>query len=180
MSAIIAALHLSPKHSFSKQPQQEVTLIEGIGVEGDAHSGETVKHRSRVRYDPTQPNLRQVHLLHSEVLTELADKDFEVSPGDIGENVTTSGVDLLALPRDTVLWLGDTAAVRLTGLRNPCVQLDRFQDGLMDALLDKDDEGKLIRKAGVMSVVLYGGTVRVGDEIRVELPAEPHFALEKV
>jgi MOSC domain-containing protein YiiM len=180
MSATVSGLHLSSSHSFSKESRDEVTLIEGVGVEGDAHAGETVKHRSRVRYDPTQPNLRQVHLLHSEVFTELAEKGFQVGPGDIGENVTTEGIELLSLPRDTILWLGDTAAVRITGLRNPCVQLDRYQEGLMNGLLDKDSNGALIRKAGIMSVVLYGGIVRVGDEIRIELPEEPHFALERV
>ena len=111
---------------------------------------------------------------------ELAARGFQVGPGDIGENVTTRNVDLLSLPRDTVLWLGENAAVRLTGLRNPCVQLDRFQDGLMKAMLDKDEVGNVIRKAGVMSVVLYGGLVQVNDEIRIELPAEPHFAMDKV
>lgn len=176
----VTALHLSPKHTFSKCSVPTATLIEGIGIEGDAHAGETVKHRSRVRFDPLQPNLRQVHLLHAEVFDELATKGFQVDPGDIGENVTTRNIDLLSLPRDTVLWLGENAAVRLTGLRNPCVQLDRFQDGLMKALLEKDEFGNLIRKAGVMSVVLYGGHVKVNDEIRVELPAEPHFAMDKV
>lgn len=176
----VAALHTSPEHSFSKQSHDRVILLEGIGVEGDAHAGETVKHRSRVRYDPTQPNLRQVHLLHGEVLDELREKGHEVEPGDIGENITTEGIDLLSLPRDCILWLGEEAAVRVTGLRNPCVQLDRFQTGLMSALLDKDPDGKLIRKAGIMSVVLFGGTVCVGDEIRIEMPLEPHYALDKV
>lgn len=176
----VISVHCSGAHTFSKEPTSEITLVEGIGVEGDAHSGVTVKHRSRVRYDPNQPNLRQVHLLQSEMLDELATKGFEVKPGEIGENITTQGIDLLSLPRDTILWIGDSASVRLTGLRNPCVQLDRFQSGLMNALLDRSESGELVRKAGVMSVVLSGGIVRVGDEINVEYPEEPVFAMDKV
>ena len=148
-----------------------IRLLAGLGVEGDAHAGVTVKHRSRVRRDPSQPNLRQVHLVHAELFDELRDKGFGVTPGDIGENVTTRGIDLLALPTGTRLRLGDAAMVEITGLRNPCVQLDTFQKGLMAATLDKDANGNLIRKAGVMSVVLAGGEVRPGDPITVELPA---------
>lgn len=177
MSPTVTAVHRSDSHSFSKSPQSEVQLLAGIGVEGDAHSGETVKHRSRVRRDPSQPNLRQVHLIHAELFSELASRGYSVGPGDVGENITTAGVDLLALPRDTVLWIGETAAVRVTGLRNPCAQLDRFQTGLMQACLDRDSDGQLIRKSGVMGVVLEGGIVRAGDPITVELPPEPRFAL---
>ena len=139
-----------------------------------------MKHRSRVRRDPSQPNLRQVHLVHAELFDELRDKGFTVTPGDIGENVTTRGIDLLALPTGTRLRLGDAATVEITGLRNPCVQLDTFQKGLMAATLDKDGDGNLIRKAGVMSVVLAGGEVRPGDAIAVELPAGPHRPLQPV
>ena len=176
----VISLHSSEKHSFSKQSKSEVVLVEGVGVEGDSHAGVTVKHRSRVRFDPTQPNLRQVHLLQAETLDELATRGFEIQPGDIGENITTQGIDLLAMPRDTLLWVGDSACVRLTGLRNPCVQLDRFKSGLMATLLDRGEDGELIRKAGVMSVVVSGGIVRVGDEISVEYPDEPVFAMDKV
>ena len=139
--------------------------------------GETVKHRSRVRKDPTQPNLRQVHLLHTELFEELRAKGFAVKPGDLGENITTSGVDQLSLPTGTRLHLGATAVVKITGLRNPCIQLDHFQQGLMAATLDKDAEGNLIRKAGIMSIVIAGGDVRPGDAIRVEMPAQPHRPL---
>jgi MOSC domain-containing protein YiiM len=151
-----------------------------LGVAGDAHMGETVKHRSRVRKDPTQPNLRQVHLIHAELFDELRGKGFAVRPGDLGENVTTSGIDLLALPTDTRLHIGATAVVAVTGLRNPCVQIDGFQKGLMAATLDKDAGGNLIRKAGIMSIVLADGDVRPGDAIQVELPAEPSRPLQPV
>jgi MOSC domain-containing protein YiiM len=140
----------------------------------------TVKHRSRVRRDPSQPNLRQVHLVHFELFDDLRGKGFSVVPGDIGENVTTRGIDLLALPTGARLRLGDTATVEITGLRNPCVQLDGFQKGLMAATLDKDPAGNLIRLAGVMGVVLIGGEVRPGDAITVELPADPHRPLQPV
>lgn len=164
-------------HHFSKTTSLGIRIVEGLGVEGDAHAGVTVKHRSRVRRDPTQPNLRQVHLIHSELFDELAAKGFEVKPGDLGENVTTAGIDLLALPTGTRLHLGDSAVVEVTGLRNPCVQIDTFQKGLMAATLDKAADGSLIRKAGVMSVVISGGDVRPGDAIRVELPAGVHRPL---
>jgi len=157
-----------------------IRIIAGLGVEGDAHSGVTVKHRSRVLRDPTAPNLRQLHLIHEELFAELSDEGFKVTPGDLGENVTTSGLDLLALPAGARLHLGATAVVEVTGLRNPCIQIDTFQKGLMAATLDKDANGNLIRKAGVMSMVLTDGDVRPGDAVRVELPALPHRALEPV
>jgi MOSC domain-containing protein YiiM len=149
-------------------------------VEGDAHLGETVQHRSRVARDPTQPNLRQVHLIHSELHDELRAAGFEVASGQMGENVTTRGVDLLALPAGTRLQIGADALLELTGLRNPCKQLNGIQDGLMAATLDRDSDGELIRKAGVMAVVLTGGAIRAGDPIRAELPAEPHQPLEAI
>ena len=142
--------------------------------------GETLKHRSRVAKDPCQPNLRQVHLIHEELFDELAPKNFIVRPGDMGENVTTRGIDLLGLPTGTRLHLGETALVEVTGLRNPCIQIDRFQKGLMAATLDKDADGNLIRKAGVMSVVLAEGDVRPGDAIRIVLPEGPHRPLQPV
>lgn len=180
MTGTVVSLSTSDKHTFSKQPRSEVRLIEGIGLEGDAHAGETVKHRSRVAKDPTQPNLRQVHLIHTELLTELASAGFDVKPGDLGENITTEGLDLLGLPRDTQLHIGDTAVVQVTGLRNPCRQLDGFSPGLMSACIEKDDNGALILKSGIMGIVLEGGTIQVGDTIGVTLPTEPHIALERV
>jgi MOSC domain-containing protein YiiM len=167
-------------HHFSKTPSLSIRLLTGLGVAGDAHMGGTVKHRSRVRKDPTQPNLRQVHLMHAELFDELCAKGFAVQPGDLGENVTTSGVDLLALPRGTRLHLGEAAVVEVTGLRNPCIQIDDFQKGLMAATLDKDAAGNLIRKAGIMSIVLADGDVRPGDAVRIELPGTPYRPLQPV
>jgi MOSC domain-containing protein YiiM len=178
--ASVIAVSLRHGHHFSKTPSLSIRLLTGLGVAGDAHMGETVKHRSRVRKDPTQPNLRQVHLIHAELFDELRGKGFAVRPSDLGENVTTSGIDLLALPTDTRLHIGATAVVAVTGLRNPCVQIDGFQKGLMAATLDKDAGGNLIRKAGIMSIVLADGDVRPGDAIRVELPAEPGRPLQPV
>jgi MOSC domain-containing protein YiiM len=180
MKGTVTAVSRSKSHSFSKAPEMSIRLLAGLGVEGDAHMGETVKHRSRVRVDPTQPNLRQVHLIHAELHDELRERGFKVHPGDVGENITTRGIDLLGLPTGAVLRIGDSAVVRITGLRNPCVQLDGFQQGLTAAVLDRDAAGNLIRKAGIMGVVLEGGDVRPGDVIAVELPAEPHRALAPV
>ncbi len=157
-----------------------ITLLAGLGVEGDAHCGITVKHRSRVAKDPAQPNLRQVHLIHAALFDELAAKGFIVAPGQLGENITTAGIDLLALPVDTELHLGATAVIRLTGLRNPCHQLDKFKRGLTAAVLDKTPDGQLVRKAGVMSIVVAGGVVCAGDTIAIHLPAQPHLALVPV
>lgn len=180
MNGTVVAVSRSAKHSMAKTNQQSIVLVEGLGVSDDAHQGVTVKHRSRVARDPSQPNLRQVHLIHAELIDELAAQGFEVVPGQMGENVTTRGVDLLGLPTGTTLRLGETATIQLTGLRNPCAQLDRIQKGLMAATLDRDGEGNLIRKAGVMAIVLTGGEVRSGDEIVVELPDEPHQSLQPV
>jgi MOSC domain-containing protein YiiM len=165
---------------MSKPGRDAITLLAGLGVEGDAHMGETVKHRSRVRRDPTQPNLRQVHLIHSELHDELQAAGFLVAPGQMGENVTTRGIDLLSLPAGTRLRLGVDAVVEVTGLRNPCTQLDGIQDGLMAAVLDRDDDGNVIRKSGIMAIVVEGGEIHPGDQIDAELPAQPHRALEVV
>ena len=180
MSAKVVAVSRSKSHSFSKSTEMSIRLLKGLGVEGDAHMGETVKHRSRVRVDPTQPNLRQVHLVQSELFDELRQKGFSIHPGDIGENIATSGIDLLGLPTGAVLHIGGSAVVEITGLRNPCSQLDGFQKGLTAAVLDRDSAGNLIRKAGIMGIVREGGDISPGDAIRVELPAEPHRALERV
>ena len=177
---IVTAVSSSTTHSFSKTRQPRIRLLEGLGVESDAHQGVTVKHRSRVARDPTQPNLRQVHLIHAELHDELNAKGFDVAAGEMGENVTTRGVPLLELPVGTRLRLGADAVVELTGLRNPCVQLDRFQRGLLGAVLERRRDGVVMRKAGVMSVVIAGGEVGPGDTIVVELPAGPHRPLEVV
>jgi MOSC domain-containing protein YiiM len=163
-----------------KRNQEAIRLLAGLGVAGDAHAGVTVKHRSRVARDPTQPNLRQVHLIHAELHEELRAAGYDLVSGQMGENVTTSGVDLLGLPTDTLLRLGDEAVIRVTGLRNPCAQLDGIEQGLMAAVLDRDAEGNLIRKAGVMAVVVTGGLVRPGDAVIVELPPGPHCPLAPV
>jgi MOSC domain-containing protein YiiM len=180
MNGLVVAVHRSATHTMSKPASACIRLLEGLGVEGDAHLGETVKHRSRVARDPSQPNLRQVHLIHAELIDALGEAGFAVAAGLMGENVTTRGVDLLALPAGTRLHLGDEAVVEVTGLRNPCVQLDGLQPGLMAATLDRDERGNLVRKAGVMGVVRAGGEVRPGDPIRVALPPEPHRPLEPV
>ena len=177
---IVQAVARDRAHRFSKPVADSITLVPGLGVAGDAHFGRTVQHRSRVRRDPSQPNLRQVHLIHAELFTELAEAGFGVCAGQLGENVTTSGLDLLGLPTGTRLRLGADAVVELTGLRNPCTQLDGFADGLMRATLDRGPDGELIRKAGVMAVVLVGGDVRTADPIDVELPAGPPRPLQPV
>jgi hypothetical protein len=179
-TGVVLAVHLSSRHTFHKASQLVIRLLAGEGVEGDAHSGPTVKHRSRVARTPNAPNLRQVHLIHSELHDELRALGFAVAPGEMGENITTQGVDLLGLPTGARLRLGASAVVEVTGLRNPCVQLDSFKRGLMKATLARDPHGKLVRKAGVMGVVLVGGEVRPHDQICVERPAAPHRPLEPV
>ncbi|WP_243369396.1 MOSC domain-containing protein [Microvirga solisilvae] len=180
MNASVIAVSRSATHSFSKTNRESIRLLAGLGIEGDAHAGETVKHRSRVKADPTQPNLRQVHLIHAELFDELEAKGFTVTAGEMGENITTHGIDLLSLPVGTQLHIGTSAVVEVTGLRNPCVQIDRFQKGLMKAVLGRDSEGELVRKSGVMGIVLAGGEIRVGDAITVTLPTEPHRRLAPV
>lgn len=180
MGGVVTAVSRSATHTLTKPAQHSVRLLEGLGVEGDAHLGETVKHRSRVARDPSKPNLRQVHLIHAELHDELRQAGFDLLAEQMGENVTTRGVDLLGLPSGTRLHLGETAIVEITGLRNPCAQLDGIKQGLMAATLGRDERGQLVRKAGVMAIVCAGGEVRPGDPIRVELPPAPHRALEPV
>lgn len=180
MNAVVTAVSSSATHTMSKPSGRGIRLLAGLGVEGDAHLGETVKHRSRVARDPSQPNLRQVHLIHAELHDELREAGFDIAPGQMGENVTTRGVDLLGLPTGTRLHLGADAIVEVTGLRNPCAQLNSIQPGLMAATLDRDAHGALVRKAGIMAIVLTGGAVAPGDVVRVELPDGPHVALEPV
>ena len=176
----MVSVNVSAVHRFSKTPQPSIRLLEGLGVQGDAHSGTTVAHRSRVRKDPDQPNLRQVHLLHTELFDDVARHGHRLLPGDMGENVTTTGVDLLALPRDTVLRLGDEAEVLLTGLRNPCFQIHNFSRGLLKHMFDRDAEDRVVRKAGVMAVVRRSGLVRAGDTVSVVLPPSPQHPLLRV
>jgi MOSC domain-containing protein YiiM len=180
MGGLVTAVSQSPTHTFTKPTRDRIHLLAGLGVAGDAHRGATVKHRSRVAKDPRQPNLRQVHLIHAELHDELRAAGFVVAPGEMGENVTTRGIDLLGLPTGTRLHLGATAVVEVTGLRNPCGQLNGLQPGLMAATLGRDERGALIRKAGIMGIVLVGGEVRPGDPIAVELPPGPRRSLEPV
>lgn len=176
----VTAVSRSAGHTFSKPTQEAVRLLTGLGVEGDAHCGEAVRHRSRVARDPSPPNLRQVHLIHAELHDELRAAGFTVSAGDLGENVTTRGLDLLGMPRGARLRLGGEAVVEVTGLRTPCSQLDGFEKGLTAAVLGRDEQGGVVLRCGVMAIVLAGGEVRPGDAIGVELPPEPHRPLEPV
>ena len=180
VGATVVSVARDARHAFSKTPLARIELLAGLGVEGNAHCGATVKHRSRVAADPTQPNLRQVHLIHAELLAEVAAKGFAVVPGQLGENITTSGLDLLALPVAARLHIGAHAVVEITGLRNPCAQIDTFQKGLLAAVIDRDANGEVVRKAGVMAVVITSGPVAAGDAIRVALPEGPHRKLEWV
>lgn len=176
----VVSVSCAPQHGFSKRVRPEIHLIEGEGVVGDSHRGVSVQHRSRVAVDPRQPNLRQVHLIHAELFEEAAVAPFALEPGDIGENILTRGIDLLALPRGARLCIGNEAEVEITGLRNPCVQLDAYKPGLTQAMLGRDAAGGLIRKAGVMGIVLRSGVVKPGDAITLTLPPEPHERLERV
>jgi hypothetical protein len=175
----VVSVACDARHRFSKPTTESIRLVAGIGIEGDAHAGATVQHLSRKRRRPEDPNLRQVHLVHAELLDELR-PGHEVRPGDLGENVLTRGVDLLGLPAGARLHLGDSVMVEVMGLRNPCVQIDRFADGLMAATLDRDEDGELVRKAGVMGVVLVGGVLRPGDPVTVEVPPGPPLGLRPV
>ena len=177
---VVVAVCKDAAHRFSKQSTDVIRLVAGLGVEGDAHFGVTVQHLSRIAQNPQQPNLRQVHLLHGELHDELTANGLAVAHGAMGENITTRGIDLLALPRGALLRLGEDAVVEITGLRNPCAQLDRFQPGLMQAVLGRDADGALVRKAGVMAIVIAGGQVRGGHAIVVTLPPQPHVRLERV
>lgn len=178
--AIVTAVSRSREHTFTKPTVAGIGLVAGQGVEGDAHQGITVKHRSRVARDPSAPNLRQVHLIHSELFDDLRAAGFDVRPGQLGENVTTRGVDLLGLPTGTLLRLGAEAVVEVTGLRNPCVQIDHFQRGVLEHVVGRDEQGSVIRRAGIMSIVLTGGRVLPGDDIIVELPTGLHRPLQPV
>jgi hypothetical protein len=179
-TGLVMTVSSSAIHDFSKVLQAEINILAGLGVEGDAHLGVTVKHRSRVAVDPTQPNLRQVHLIASELFAELRQQGFKVAPGDLGENMTTSGIDLISLPRGTILKVGEQAVLEVMGLRNPCAQIDNFQSGLLSKVIDRDHEGHLIRKAGIMCIANVSGRVRPDDVVKVELPKPPFEKLERV
>jgi hypothetical protein len=179
-TAAVIAVSRDAGHRFSKVNQDSIRLLAGLGVEGDAHLGVTVQHRSRVAQDPTQPNLRQVHLIAAELFDELRPAGYDIAPGDLGENVTTRGIDLLALPVGTRLRLGPDTLVEITGLRNPCLQIDHFRDGLLKQVVGRDETGRLIRRAGVMGIVLQGGEIHPGASVTVSLPHPPYRPLERV
>lgn len=179
-SGKVISVSLNGKHNFSKEPVEKVKVVKGIGVEGDAHSGDKVQHLSRVRVNPDQPNLRQVHLIHKELLDELSTKGFSLKAGDLGENILTEGLELLSLPQKTLLKIGETVRLEVTGLRNPCKQIENFREGLLKEVLDKNEKGIIVRKTGIMSIVLESGVVKPGDVIEVVLPPEPHHPLERV
>lgn len=180
MGGTVTAVSSNGEYSFTKPNRESITLLAGLGVEGDVHAGVTVKHRFRIAQDPTQPNLRQVHLIHEELFEEVAGNGFRVAAGELGENITTRGIDLLGLPTGALLRIGDDAVVEVTGLRNPCAQIDTFQKGLLKEVVGRGEDGRVVYKSGVMGVVKAGGVVRPGDPIAVELPDSPHRALERV
>ncbi|UGQ15284.1 MOSC domain-containing protein [Yinghuangia sp. ASG 101] len=180
MPGTVVAVSSNAAYTFTKPNRARITLLAGLGVEGDVHAGVTVKHRSRVARDPTQPNLRQVHLMHDELHEELRAAGFPVEPGRLGENITTRGVDLLGLPTGTRLHLGPDAVVEVTGLRNPCGQIDGVKRGLLARVVHRDDDGNVVRRAGIMGIVVSGGDIVPGDAVRVVLPAAPHTPLVPV
>ena len=180
VGASVVAVSKDGQHRFSKTPCAQILLLEGIGIQGDAHAGITVQHLHRMAKDPGQPNLRQVHLLPSEFFDEARGEGYELGPGDLGENVLTEGLDLAGLSLDTLLHIGSGAVVRVTGLRNPCVQINRFRKGLLKVASGRDENRKVVLKAGIMGIVTTGGIIRPGDGIDVEPPAPPHHALECV
>ncbi len=179
MNCQVDSVSASPNHNLSKVSRQEIELLEGLGVKGDAHLGKTVKHRSRVARDPSQPNLRQVHLMRKELLDELRLEGFAIAPGQMGENITTSGIDLMNLPYGTNLKIGNEVVVELTGFRSPCAQLDSIQTGLMKALLVHGSDNKYISKAGVMGIIIRGGLVRPNDKIEIQYPKGELIKLPK-
>ena len=180
MSYQVVAVSVSAKHGFCKDNAVSIKLIENFGVEGDAHAGEKIKHIYLAKKDPSRPNIRQIHLIPMELLAEVAKKGFLVNPGQLGENITTRGIDLIKLPVATKLHIGEQAVVQVTALRNPCPQINHFQKGLLKEMATKDPEGKVVRKAGVMGIVLVGGTVKPTDKVRIELPVSGHKPLEYI
>jgi MOSC domain-containing protein YiiM len=180
ITGTVVAVSRDAAHRFSKVNQDGIRLLTGLGVEGDAHLGVTVQHLHRIARDPTEPNLRQVHLIHDELFDELRAAGYGIAPGDLGENVTTHGLDLLGLPAGTRLRLGPDAVVEVTGLRNPCRQIDHFRSGLLKQVVGRNEAGRIIRKSGIMGVVLEDGEIHPGDPVRAHLPAGPHRPLETV
>ena len=178
--ATVISVHRGEDHAFSKSVVESIDLLAGLGVVDDAHSGARVRHRSRVAADPTQPNLRQVHLIHSELLDDVRAAGFTVDGGDLGENISTRGIDLLRLPVASVLAIGPDVLLSVTGLRNPCGQINGLEPGLLDQVRRSDEDGEIERLAGIMAVVIRGGRITAGDSILIGFPPEPHHRLERV
>jgi len=176
----VLSVSMSDSHSFSKYTTESINLLEGLGVEGDAHCGKNVQHLSRIAKDPRRPNLRQLHLIHAELFDELADSGFKLAAGMLGENITTRNIPLLRLPTGTRLHFSKSVVIEITGLRNPCSQIDSYMPGLLAAVVKQDGKGNLVRKCGVMATVITGGVVSPGDGIEVELPVEPYTPLHRV
>ena len=175
----VIAVASDKKHNIVKPIRESITLIAEWGIEGDAHAGKTVQHRYDKRRNPDAPNLRQVHLMHAELLDRLAELGMTVQPGQMGENITTRGIDLLNLPRGTQLKIGE-ALIEITGLRNPCKYLNQIAPGLMKACVAKHDDGALFPQSGVMGIIRSGGDIRAGDTIQIVTPPEPHDRLKPV
>jgi MOSC domain-containing protein YiiM len=165
----VVAVASKEKHEFSKRTRHAITLVEDHGVEGDVHAGRVIQHRYLAKKMPVMPNNRQVHLIASELFTELGLSGFNVSPGELGENITTAGLDLTNLPLGTRLRLGSSAVVEITGLRTPCSLIDRFQKGLKRAMIMKHEQPRF--RCGVLGVAKATGKIAPGDPIIVELPS---------
>jgi MOSC domain-containing protein YiiM len=179
MHGTVVSVNSSPTGGIGKDPQPQITLVANHGVEGDFHAGANVRHRSRAASTPEAPNLRQVHLIHSELFDEVAALGIDVKPGQMGENITTRGLSILDLTVGTRLHVGESAVIEITGLRNPCKQLNDIDKRLLGEVARKLEDGTIMRKAGIMGIVLEGGVIRPGDAIRAEV-AEGAKRLEPV
>jgi len=175
----VVGLARDGRNGFSKSAMDTICLIQGQGVEGDAHSGPFVRHRYLARRQPRLPNLRQVHLIPSELFEALRNAGYDLHPGDLGDNIATAGLDLETLPMGALLDLGSEACIELTGLRTPCVLIDRFRTGLKRQMVCSEPVAPRFR-CGVMSIVRTGGRLAVGDPIRVRLPPKPWTDLPAV
>ncbi len=180
ISGSVIAVCSRDAHLFSKENREEIELIKNFGINGDAHAGMYVKHRSRVKKNPKQLNLRQVHLIPIELLNEMKQHRYDLHPGDLGENITTSGIDLINLPLNSQINIGEEVVLEVKGLRDPCKQIEAFKEGLLKKMITKDADGNLIRKTGIMTIVLGGGIVKPNDKIEVVLPKKPYHKLEVV
>jgi len=175
----VMSVNQAARHDVRKTPVAALHLRSGLGADGDAHYGATVQHRYDRRRDPSRLNLRQVHLIGAELLEELGRAGYRIAPGDLGENITTADIDLASLPAATRLHIGSSAVLELTGLREPCVLLDRIAPGLRLAACG-ERSGETILRHGAMAIVVAGGEVRAGDAIEISLPPSPHRPMRVV